>query len=220
MRAVPLLILVATACGHAPSATDAAPAIDAAPPDVAWPDAGKDAACASTFGHGLTASFGRVDGTVVAVVQPGDPNCAQINGDHVVVQIRMNGDVYRMVVNVLSTGADTRIRIRGLEHALPAPAFAEGWHPGLTLDYPTDLGVHMGDAEWTSYSMPDATAKIGDAITIGAPISVYATSTGGTHDDSTHLVHRHAAKDDGALVIDPMSAHPRWLLFSFADQAF
>src|SRR5262249_22687904 len=151
------------ACG-ARSSNHVDTAADAAAPDASVPDAGKDAACASTFGHGLTASFGRVDGTVVAVVQPGDPNCAQINGDHVVVQIRANGGVYRMVVNVLSTGADPRIRIRSLEHALPAPAFAEGWHPGLALDYPSDLGVSSKDAEWAPYAMPDATAHIGDAI--------------------------------------------------------
>jgi hypothetical protein len=212
------VVAVAAACGGTPSSTssaDAAP--DMAPPP---PDAGKDAACASTFGNALTASFGRVDGTVVAVVQPGDMHCAQINGDHVVVQVSIGGAVYRMVVNVLPTGGTGMIRIRSLDAPLPAPAFAEGWHPGLALDYPGDLGVHATDAAWAPYSLADATAHIGDAIAVGAPIAVYATSSGGSYADSAHLVHRHAAHDDGAIVIDPTSAHPRWLLFSFADQTF
>jgi len=124
-----------------------------------------------------------------------------------------------MVVNVLSTGTDPEIRMRTLDAALPAPAFGEGWHPGLMLDYATDLQVHS-DSAWTPRTLPEATAQISDAITIGAPISIYATSSGGTHADSTHLIHRHAAHDDGALVLDPTAAHPHWLLFSFADQTF
>jgi hypothetical protein len=49
-------------------------------------DAGKDAACASSFGDALTAAFGRVDGTVVAVVAPGTERCAMPNRDHVIVR--------------------------------------------------------------------------------------------------------------------------------------
>ena len=203
-----LALLFLAACSAAPSTTDAAP------------DAGKDATCASTFGNVLTSAFGRVDGTVIAVVPPGDKQCAQINSDHLVVQVSLKGAVYRMVVNVLSTGTDPDIRIRTLDAPLPAPAFAEGWHPGLALDYPTDLQVHSADPTWTPRSLADATVQISDAIALGAPISIYATSTGGTHADSTHLIHRHAAHDDGALILDPTSAHPRWLLFSFADQTF
>ena len=67
-------------------------------------DAGKDAACASSFGDALTAAFGRVDGTVVAVVAPGTERCAMPNRDHVIVQVEFGGAVYRMVVNVLSNG--------------------------------------------------------------------------------------------------------------------
>jgi hypothetical protein len=203
--------LAALLCFAACTATPAAP--------DAVPDAGKDAACASTFGSALTASFGRVDGTVLAIVPPGDMRCAQINSDHLVVQVSVNGAAYRMVVNVLSTGTDPNIRIRTLDAPLPAPAFAEGWHPSLSLDYATDLSVHS-DPTWTGHSLADATTLITDAITLGTPISIYATSTGGTHADSTHLIHRHAAHDDGAIVIDPTSATPHWLLFSFADQTF
>ena len=212
MRAA-LLFVIAAACGSSP-----APAgVDAPPP---LPDAGKDAACASSFGSALTNAFGRVDGTVVAVVQPADPNCAQENSDHVVVQVHMNGDVYRMVVNVLSDSGDPMIRVRELDAALPAPAFAEGWHTGILLDYPTSLGLHSTDADWQPMSMADATARIGNAITIGAPISVYATSTGGTKADSAHLIHREGGNHDGAIVLSPDGATPHWFVFDFSDQTF
>jgi hypothetical protein len=107
-----------------------------------------------------------------------------------------------MVVNVLSNGADPDIRVRGLTAPLPAPAFAPGWHPGLTLDYPRDLGVHSG-AGWDALSLTAATARIADPIQVGAPIAVYASSSGGTYSHSTHLVHRNGGDADGALVIDP-----------------
>ena len=184
MRASLLFVIVA-ACGSSAGSPDAAPA-DAPPP----PDAGKDAACASTFGQALTNAFGRLDGTVVAVVPPGDQRCAQINSDHLVLQLSMNGDVYRMVVNVLPDSGDPMIRMRTLDAPMPAPAFAEGWHTGILLDYPTSLAVHSTDAEWQPLSLDQATAMISDAITLGSPVAVYATSTGGTKADSAHLVHR------------------------------
>ncbi len=204
---------LAAGCGD-PGAGGADAALDA--PSL---DAGKDAACASSFGDALTAAFGRVDGTVVAVVAPGTERCAMPNRDHVIVQVEFGGAVYRMVVNVLSNGGDPDIRVRGLTAPLPAPAFAPGWHPGLTLDYPRDLGVHSG-AGWDALSLTAATARIADPIQVGAPIAVYASSSGGTYSHSTHLVHRNGGDADGALVIDPTGPAPQWLLFAFADQAF
>lgn len=211
-----LAVLAATAACSAPGAgsPDAAAVVDAT--DV---DAGKDALCASTFGDALTDAFGRVDGTVVAVVAPGTEHCALPNRDHVVVQVELSGAVYRMVINVLSNGADPAIRVRSLTAPLPAPAFAPGWHPGLALDYATDLAVHSG-AGWDALSLTEATARVSDPIQIGAPIAVYATSSGGSYAHSAHLVHRNGGAHDGALVLDPTGPSPQWLLFAFADQTF
>jgi hypothetical protein len=214
VRAGTALCLIALAACSDPDAD----APDATPVDAS-PDAGKDAMCASTFGNTLTAAFGRVDGTVVAVVAPGTERCAMPNRDHVIVQVDFGGAVYRMVVNVRSNGADPDIRVRSLTAPLPAPAFAPGWHPGLSLDYPRDLGVH-GGAGWEALDLVEATSWIAAPIDVGAPIAVYATSSGGTFSHSTHLVHRNGGNADGALVIDPTGPSPRWLLFSFADQTF
>lgn len=210
---VAALALAVAACGGADASAPDAP-VDGV--DV---DAGKDAACAASFGSALTNAFGRVDGTVVAVVAPGNQRCAMPNSDHVIVQVELGGAVYRMVVNVQSTGADPNIRVRGATAPLPGPAFAPGWHPGLTLDYATDLAIHSG-AGWDALDLAAATARIVDPITVGAPIAVYATSSGGTYAHSAHLVHRNGSGHDGALVLDPPGPSPTWLLFIFADQTF
>jgi hypothetical protein len=216
MRASLLFVIVA-ACG---SKAGSGGGPDANPPDASPPDAGKDEACASTFGQALTNAFGRLDGTVVAVVQPGDQRCAQPNSTHLVLQLSMNSDVYRMVVNVSPDSGDPMIRMRTLDMPMPAPAFSEGWHTGILLDYPTSLNVHSTDAEWQALSVGDATAMISDAIALGTPVSVYATSSGPPKADSAHLVHREGGNQDGAIVIDPMGATSHWLLFHFSDQTF
>lgn len=188
-----LVLSVLAACGGgAGDGPDAA----TAPIDAAV-DGGKDVMCASTFGDALTNAFGRVDGTVVAVVEPGNPRCALPNSDHVVVQVDFGGDVYRMVVNVKSDRGDPDIKVRTATAALPAPAFAPGWHPGLSLDYPRDFAAHSGDAAWESLDLAAATAWIAQPIEVGAPISVYATTSGGTLPTSEHLVHRNGSNQDG-----------------------
>jgi hypothetical protein len=198
----------------AADATDVA--IAAETTDVAV-DANKAAACASTFGDALTNAFGRADGTVVAIVGPKDTQCAMPNSDHVVVQISMGAKVYRMVVNVQSTrGDDRRVRFATIEHALLGEPWAEGWHIGIPVDYPTMLDAHV--AAFTPYEMDPLVAKVTDAITIGSKVSVFATSSGGA---SAHNVHRNSATNsDGAIVLDPTGPKPKWLLFHFSDQTF
>ncbi len=186
-------------------------------------DAGDEKAksCASTFGAALTDAFGRMDGTVVAVVPPAHPTCPMPNGDHVVVQVAFGGDVYRVVVNVLSTkpvdGGDTKVRFASVAHAAIGAPFVEGWHPGVTFDYVTDLALHSTDAAWMPYAMDALSGRVADALTLSAKVSVYSTSSGGA---SSHLVHRNKTGADGAIVVNPESASPTYLVFSFAEQTF
>jgi hypothetical protein len=175
------------------------------------------AACASSFGSALTDSFGRLDGTLLAIVPPGDNDCAQPNSTHVVVQVTANGAAYRMVVNVVSEQGDPDVIVDDLDAALAGPAWSEGWHTDAPLDYVTTLGVTM--SQFTSTTQAQAVARIEQALAIGAHVSVYATSSGGSDAASAHLVHRNAANADGAIVIDPETA-PHYLLSAFADQTF
>lgn len=176
---------------------------------------GKAASCADTFGDALTDDFGRLDGTVLAVVKPTDVDCALPNSDHLIVQVTMNGAAYRMVVNIQSDFADPEVQYLAIAHALPAPAWSEGWHPGIHLGYATDFGVHSD--EFVPHPLAELADIVTDEITIGQKISVYATSSGGA---SAHKVHRNNGVLDGAIVLDPEAAEPRVLLFHFSDQVF
>jgi hypothetical protein len=178
----------------------------------------KAAQCASTFGSFFTAAFGRVDGIVTAVVPPAYP-CTLPNGDHVVIQVNVgDAGIGRLVVNVKSSFGDPNIRLGTFSFPLPAPAFELGWHPGLMLNYQT-LGVHA-DAGFTSVNLNQASMRIYDAIEVGQPISIYATSSGGVLAASAHLIHRNGNNNDGALVLNPTSAIPTFMLFHFANQSF
>ena len=181
-------------------------------------DTATDCATESELGAELTNSFGRADGVVTAVVGPTVTTCALPNSDHVVVQIKMKGAIYRMVINVASTrGADLRVRFATMEHAAIEPAWAEGWHTGSGLDYVSALGVHTTDAAFVPYEMLPLAEKIEESIELGKPVSVYAWSSGGA---SAHKVHRNGSNGDGAIVLDPTGPKPKWMLFHFADQSF
>lgn len=176
--------------------------------------------CAATFGDKLTAGFGRADGIVYAVQKPSDTMCVLPNSDHVIVQMLIESAVYRMVVNVQSdrSGVDPKIRVGTMAHALPAPAFAEGWHLGAPLDYVTTLGAHSTDPSFAPLTLTEATAKIAAEVKVGDPIALYAESGAG-RPESTHLVHRNKANQDGAIVVNPTTV-PKFLLFHFENQTF
>ena len=198
--------------------SDAAIGADASPGTDAAID--KSGPCASTFGTALTRGFGRVDGTVVAIVQPKDAaagRCPLPNNDHVIVQVKMEGAVYRMVVNVQSDRAEQDPRVLYLEKSvkLPAPAWAEGWRTGVTLDYVKDFGVSASD--FAPFALTELSAKMSDAIPLGAKVSVYSDTSGGS---STHRVHRNDGTKDGAIVLDPDGTNPKALLFRFSTQDF
>ena len=176
-------------------------------------DKAKD--CTDTFGAALTNAFGRLDGTVLAVLKPTDQQCPLPNDDHVIIEVVTNGEAYRMVVNVLSLFNDPDVDYLAIDHALPGDAWQEGWHPGLQIDYAKDFGVKSD--EFTPVPMNDLVEKVVDEIPLGEKISVYATSSGGS---SAHKIHRNEGVTDGAIVLHPGDANARALLFHFSNQTF
>ncbi|HVY44379.1 MAG TPA: hypothetical protein VHB21_00815, partial [Minicystis sp.] len=176
----------------------------------------KSQGCVGTFGTALTPPFGRIDGTVVSIVKPEDQQCPYPNSTHVVLEVEMLGDVYRMVVDVLSNQGPPDVYFLEKAAPLPAPAWAEGWHVNAPLDYVNDLGVHSTD--FTPYDEADLANIITHRVDLGAKVSVYAGTDGG---DSAHLVHKNDGTPgmDGAIVLDP-DASPKFLLFHFDEQVF
>ena len=179
-------------------------------------DVNKAKTCSPTFGDALTNAFGRFDGTVVAVVPPADDACALPNSTHLVLQVSMDGAVYRMVLDVLSSSGDPNVYFYEEDAPLAAGPWAAGWHAGVGLDYVTTLGLHA--AAFTS--MPEAALvdKVTGEIQVGSHVSVFATSAG--ESNSAHLIHRNLTNQDGAIVLSPESASPHYLLFRFSEQTF
>lgn len=176
----------------------------------------KAALCDSEFGEELTAAYGRLDGTVLAVVRPVDTQCPLFNDDHVVLEVTMNGATYRAVINILSTFGDPDVRLLVTEHELPGEPWSEGWHTGVNLDYVVDLGAHNGPP-FEPVEMMALADRIADEITIGQKVSIFSESSGGS---SSHKIHRNGGNRDGALVLDADGPAPKMLLFHFANQQF
>src|SRR5450432_3829778 len=107
----------------------------AATPDAVVTDGtpAKAVDCAASFGAELTNAFGRLDGTLLAVIPPNFQGCAQPNSTHTVVQVMVHGAAYRMVVNVLSTSNQPMVYLGETDAALAGGAWAEGWHLGYQL---------------------------------------------------------------------------------------
>lgn len=199
--------------------TTAADASTEAAVDAASPDAAPiRAACTQTFGHSMSPSFGRLDGTVRAVIVPTDRRCRG-DDNHVVVQIdAANGDTYPMAINILSdlSQADPTVSFANATKTLVGPAWAVGWHQAsLRVDYPTTLGVHAVD--FASKTKDELAALVASQVPVGAKVSAYVygfvDGTGG------HKLHRNGGGDDGALVVMG-NGTPSWLLFRFSEQSF
>jgi hypothetical protein len=186
--------------------------------DDASVDANKAAACAATFGMALTPKFGRFDGTVTAIVAPGNQACTLPNATHLVIQGRMNGEIYRMVVDVLSNKGSPDVSLFEMDAPLAGGTpWAEGWHDTLTLDYVTDLSVH--NTSFVPTKEAALVTRITDQINLGDHISVFATS-GTTEPHSAHLVHRNLTNADGAIVLRPESTNAHYILLAFGEQIF
>jgi hypothetical protein len=138
------------------------------------------------------------------------------NSTHLVVQLTMGGDAYRLVVDVLSNQGSPDVWFAENGAPLPAPAFAEGWHVPASFDYVTTLGMHSSD--FSEMNQADLVAQLTSELELGAHISIYATA-GTTEPDSAHLVHRNATNADGAIVISPETA-PHYLMMRFGEQTF
>ncbi|MCX5741948.1 MAG: hypothetical protein NT062_05545 [Proteobacteria bacterium] len=214
MRALALVALGVSACRpQDPPAIDGPPIV---PVDTA-PDADpKVANCATLFGTGLTNAFGRLDGTISAVIPPNYQDCAMPNRTHLVLQVDVDGAIYRMVVNVASDQGPPDVFFDQIAAPLAGAPWASGWHPGEQLDYVAQLGLHA-DA-FVATPTAQLVPTISDQLVLGAHVSVYATSEN-NNSSSAHLVHRNGGNQDGAIVIDPETA-PRYLVMHFDEQLF
>lgn len=168
------------------------------------------------LGAAFTDGFGRADGVVTALVPPTVECEASHNSTHLTIEVQIAGKIQRLVVTMKSSKGDPNLRFAAVDHALLGGAWSNGWHLGTNVDYLTDLGVKAKD--FATLDPTALTARVTAAIDVGDHVSVFATAEG--RPESAHLVHRSTTGPghDGAIVVRPESATPRWLLFHFGDQ--
>ena len=212
----PVVLVALAACGSS-RATN--PDIDAPPdqPIDARPDAvpDKSGPCVGNFGNSAVDGYSRFDGTLVAVLAPGNTTCPKPNSTHMILEIRVNGDVYRMVAAMQSETGNPMMAFAERDGALTGPAWQDGQHLGVAMDYVATHNLHRLD--FTPMDMPTLTDAVTARVTLGAHISVYATVENAN--DSAHLIHRNQTNQDGAIVIDPETS-PHYLMFRFDNQLF
>lgn len=199
---------------------DPTPAADAGTrADVDAADGSADAAlrCTSSFGNAITPQMGRLDGTVRAVVVPGDPSCPS-DDDHVIVQVDALGSTYAVSVNVQSSfAADPNVRMAERAAPLLGGPWQPGWHSDAPrLDYAFTLGMRSSSG-FVAVSSASLATRIAQRVKVGARASAFGD--GFTNGSGAHKVHRNGGSGDGALVIDP-SGSPTYLLFHFSGQLF
>ncbi len=212
------LLALLAACGggnatiDAPAATIDGTGADAAPNHV---DDGTPTrqTCTNNLGSALGATFGRMDGFLVAVVPPGGGGC-NADANHVHLQVKMNGAIYDVAVDVGGTNGVEDVHSATRDFGMPGGAWAEGMHAGIPTDYVT-LGVHSTDLPLKTRAQLSA-ALMAELATVNH-ISVYATPYG---PDGAHLVHRNGQGRDGMIVTQPLSTPPHERLFSFTTQTF
>ncbi|MCX5744839.1 MAG: hypothetical protein NT062_20315 [Proteobacteria bacterium] len=213
MRLVVLgLLLDLGGCGgNSPGVPDAR-AVDAPIDAVVNADDGTPMRlpCTGQFGTALSTVYGRLDGILVAIVQPGNGGC-NADPDHLHLQLKVNGAIYDVAVNVGTTAVPD---VHTTTRELWLPTWSEGWHPGVHEDYPS-LGVHAADIPLGTPTQV-ASAITADLATANH-ISVFATGYGA---DGVHLVHRTNGSRDGMIVTRPLSSPAHARLFSFSTQTF
>jgi hypothetical protein len=171
--------------------------------------------CTNNFGSAMNTTFGRLDGFLVTILNPGQGTSCSGDAHHVHLQVQTNGAIYNIAVNVDSSSGNPDVDFLSLDAPLKGAPWTEGWHPSQQLDYPSNLGVHSGNFSETTPTQ--LTSLVDSALANANHISIFTTgfdSTGG------HLIHRNGSSHDGAIVIKPLSANPQYLLFHFTNQTF
>jgi Lamin Tail Domain len=115
-------------CGGGGGATDAG----VGTPDAATVDAASSGdgtptrvPCTNSFGSAMTATFGRLDGFLVSIVNPGTSGCSG-DAHHVHLQVKVNGGIENIAVNIDSKVGNPDVDFLTINAALKDGAWSEG----------------------------------------------------------------------------------------------
>lgn len=195
----------------APSGTDAA---EAGPPVPDGPPT-RTSSCtplSQQTGTAVNTYSGRLDGYLVYVVPQGGPSSCNGDFSHVHLQVKANGSVYDVAVDIGKTAGDTLFYEQDMP--LPQHAWLEGWH-NFNISYPS-LGVHA--SQFTSETPAALGQKIVAELANVNHIAVFGH--GYQTQNGCHDVHYNDGATDGAIVIEPLSPTAHVLFFRFSTQSF
>jgi hypothetical protein len=169
-------------------------------------------ACTSDFGSSLKGSFGRLDGTIVSIVNPGGSSKCNGDSSHIHLQVLMNDDVYDVAIDV-TDGYWYQADV-----PLPGTPWKEGYYED-TLDYVNDLGVHSTDFVKVTESaletdLEQQLASVNHITTYG---TIYTGSDAGS---GMHDIHYESTNKDGAVFLQPLSSPAHMILFRFSEDTF
>jgi hypothetical protein len=164
------------------------------------------------IGKALDTAHGRLDGYLSFFVPKDGPSSCNGDDSHVHLQIRMQGNIYDVAVDIGTFTGDANL----YEADMPIPqgAWSEGWHD-VGLSYP-QLGLHS-----TQFTAEDPTTlgqKIQSELAGVNHVSIFGDSY--AQENGCHDVHYENGTADGALVIDPLSPSAHILFFRFSTQTF
>ena len=169
-------------------------------------------ACTSELGSALKGSFGRLDGTVVSIVDPGGSSKCNGDSSHLHIQVLMDGDVYDVAVNV-DGGYWYQADV-----PLPGSPWSEGFYED-SLDYEKTLGV--SSTKFTAISQSALTTQLEQQLATVNHITTYGTIyTGSDAGSGMHDIHHESTNKDGAIFLRPLSSPAHMLLFRFAGDTF
>ena len=193
-------------------AIDATPRVDGMPgPDALMINATDGTptrlTCTDTFGTDMTTDHGRLDGILVAVVDPTHHGCSS-DSTHVHLQIQSGGMIYDSAVNVDGGFYLTK------DITLPTMPWTDGWHANADFNYPTE-DVHSTDFQTADQAT--ITSMVEAALTSANHVSIYMT---GYNTMGGHLVHREGTNIDGAIILDPLSTPSHAIMFRFDTDTF
>lgn len=169
--------------------------------------------CSPTFGSGLTAAHGRLDGYLVTILPPKTGYQCNGDSDHVHLQVLMMGAVYDIAINVKDDNGGA-VYFLAKNMVMPDGPWAEGWHAGYGLGY-ASLGVASTDFQ-PIVEAPLA-IEIENELASVNHISIFGT---GYNANGAHLIHYNGGTNDGAIVLEPQDSPSRLLMFHFASDTF
>jgi hypothetical protein len=163
-------------------------------------------------GVAINSFHGRLDGYLAYVVPQGGPSSCNGDDSHVHLQVRMDGNIYDVAVDIGQTPGDALF----YEADMPIPQgpWSEGWH-NVGLSYP-QLGIH------STMFASEVPATLGQKIQseLAGVNHIAVFGDGYSTYNGCHDVHYENGTEDGAIVINPLAATPHILFFRFSTQTF